>query len=207
MAQVDRLSVTMPPEIGAAVRDAATRQGTSVSSWLTEAAAQRLRNELLGAALDRWEAEDGPFSDEEAQGRRDRSRRPPTSGGGVSAVLDAGALIAVDKRDRKIGAMLRVLQRDGVPVVSSAGALAQVWRDGRRQANLARVVSGVDIDGLDEASAKKVGELLHANRSDDLVDAHVALLVHPADQVLTSDEPDIKSLLRTRRVRARIIRV
>ena len=125
----------------------------------------------------------------------------------MSAVLDAGALIAVDKRDRKIGAMLRVLQREGVPVVSSAGALAQVWRDGRRQANLARVVSGVDIDGLDEASAKKVGELLRANRSDDLVDAHVALLVQPADQVLTSDEPDIKSLLRTRRVRARIIRV
>jgi hypothetical protein len=125
----------------------------------------------------------------------------------VSAVLDAGALIAVDKRDRKIGAMLRVLQREGVPVVSSAGALAQVWRNGRRQANLARVVSGVDIDGLDGASAKKVGELLRANRSDDLVDAHVALLVQPADQVLTSDEPDIKSLLRTRRVRARIIRV
>jgi hypothetical protein len=100
-----------------------------------------------------------------------------------------------------------VLQRDGVPVVSSAGALAQVWRDGRRQANLARVVSGVDIDDLDDASAKKVGELLRANRSDDLVDAHVALLVQPADQVLTTDEPDIKSLLRTRRVRARIIRV
>ena len=65
MAHVDRLSVTMPPEIGAAVRDAATQQGTSVSSWLAAAAAQRLRNELLGAALDTWEAEDGPFSDDE----------------------------------------------------------------------------------------------------------------------------------------------
>lgn len=65
MAQVDRFSVTVPPEIGAAVRDAATRQGTSVSSWLTAAASQRLRNELLGAALDVWEAEDGPLSDEE----------------------------------------------------------------------------------------------------------------------------------------------
>jgi hypothetical protein len=32
---------------------------------LTEAAAQHLRNELLGAALDAWEAEDGPFSDSE----------------------------------------------------------------------------------------------------------------------------------------------
>ncbi len=65
MAQVDRFSVTMPPEIGAAVRDAATRQGTSVSNWLAAAASQRLRNELLGAALDIWEAEDGPFSDKE----------------------------------------------------------------------------------------------------------------------------------------------
>ena len=65
MSQVDRLSVTMPPEIGAAVRDAAARQGTSVSTWLVAAAAQRWRNDLLGEALDRWEAEDGPFSNAE----------------------------------------------------------------------------------------------------------------------------------------------
>jgi len=65
MAQVDRLSVTMAPEIGTAVREAAAREGTSVSTWLTEAAAQRLRNDLLGFALDQWEAEDGPFSDKE----------------------------------------------------------------------------------------------------------------------------------------------
>jgi len=65
MAQVDRLSVTMPPEIGAAVREAAAREGTSVSTWLAVAAAQRLRNDLLGVALDLWEAEDGPFSDAE----------------------------------------------------------------------------------------------------------------------------------------------
>jgi hypothetical protein len=63
--QVDRLSVTMPPDVGAAVREAAAREGTSVSNWLAAAAAQRLRNELLGAAMDQWEAEQGPFSDEE----------------------------------------------------------------------------------------------------------------------------------------------
>jgi hypothetical protein len=79
MAHVDRFSVTMPPEVGAAVRDAAARAGTSVSNWLTAAAAQQLRNELLGAALDRWEAEDGPFTDEElnaaANALRKRRRR------------------------------------------------------------------------------------------------------------------------------------
>ncbi len=65
MAQVDRISVTMPPDLGEGVRQAAARQGTSVSAWLTEAAADKLRNELLGAALDQWEAEDGLFTQAE----------------------------------------------------------------------------------------------------------------------------------------------
>ena len=125
----------------------------------------------------------------------------------MSTVLDAGAWVAVDKRDRTVGAMLRVLQRDGVSVLTSAGAVAQVWRDGRGQANLARVLLGVDVLPLDDVRAKKVGELLRENRTDDIVDAHVALLVQPDDHVLTSDEPDIKALLRTRRVKATIIRV
>lgn len=67
MAQVDRFSVTMPPELGEGVRQAAARQGTSVSTWLTEAAADKLRNELLGAALDQWESENGPFTQAELE--------------------------------------------------------------------------------------------------------------------------------------------
>ena len=55
----------MEPDLGAAVRNAAERAGTSVSGWLAAAAADRLRNDLLGAALDAWEDEDGPFSDDE----------------------------------------------------------------------------------------------------------------------------------------------
>lgn len=52
----------MPPEVGEAVRQAAARRGTSVSAWITEAAADRLRNDLLSAALDEWESEDGAFT-------------------------------------------------------------------------------------------------------------------------------------------------
>ncbi|MHB1781794.1 MAG: PIN domain-containing protein [Acidimicrobiales bacterium] len=125
----------------------------------------------------------------------------------MTAVLDAGALIAVDKRDRRVGAMLRLLQRDGVPVRTSAGAVAQAWRGGRRQANLARVLPGLDVAALDEIAGRRVGELLGANGTNDLVDAHVALLIEPGGSVLTSDEPDIKELLRTRRVEATILRV
>ena len=63
--QVDRLSVTMDPQLGQAVRDAAARSGISVSRWLSQAASDHLRNELLGAALEVWEAEQGPFTDDE----------------------------------------------------------------------------------------------------------------------------------------------
>jgi hypothetical protein len=125
----------------------------------------------------------------------------------VSAVLDSGALIAIDKRDRKVGAMLRVLQRAGVPLHTSAAVVAQVWRDGRRQVDLARVLPGVAVTALDEVNSKRVGELLRANGTSDVADAHVALLVHAQGRVLTSDEPDIQALLRTRRIEATVVRV
>lgn len=64
---VDRLSVTLESDLGTAVRDAASRAGTSVSAWMAEAASDRLRHELLGRALDAWQAEGGPFSPEELE--------------------------------------------------------------------------------------------------------------------------------------------
>ena len=69
----------MPPEVGEGVRQAAARQGTSVSTWLTEAAADKLRNELLGAALDHWEAQDSSFTQaelDEAAARLGLAARP-----------------------------------------------------------------------------------------------------------------------------------
>jgi hypothetical protein len=64
---------------GEGVRLAAARQGTSVSAWLTEAAADKLRNELLGAALDQWEAEDGPFTETELDEAASRLGLAPRS--------------------------------------------------------------------------------------------------------------------------------
>jgi hypothetical protein len=62
---VDRFSMTMDAALGAAVRQAAERAGTTVSAWLSQAAADRVRNELLGAALERWTEEGGPLTAEE----------------------------------------------------------------------------------------------------------------------------------------------
>jgi len=64
---VDRLSVAVPAELGSAVREAATKRGVSVSTWMSEAAEAMLRNQLLGEALDAWQAENGAFTEEELE--------------------------------------------------------------------------------------------------------------------------------------------
>lgn len=110
-------------------------------------------------------------------------------------ILDAGALIAIDRRDRQVGAMLRVAQQERLAVRSSAGVVAQVWRDGSRQTNLSRVLSGVDVAALDLPIAKRVGRLLGRVDSSDVIDGHVAQLVEPGDQLLTSDPQDMRELL------------
>ena len=122
----------------------------------------------------------------------------------MKAVLDAGALVAVDRRDRMIGAQLRVLQRQGTPIRVSSAVVGQVWRDGRKQANLARVLAGVGVEALDTDDGRRIGELLAVAASTDVVDAHVALMAAHADLILTSDPGDIHQLLQARGVSARV---
>jgi hypothetical protein len=122
----------------------------------------------------------------------------------VKAVLDAGALVAVDRRDRTIGAQLRVLHQLGTPLRASSAVVGQVWRDGRKQANLARVLAGVGIEPLNKDDGRRIGELLAKAGSSDVVDAHVALMAAPADLILTSDPGDIRKLLQVRGIPARV---
>jgi hypothetical protein len=66
------------------------------------------------------------------------------------------------------------------------------------------VLTGVHVVPLDDRAARRVGELLGANGSNDVADAHLASLVADSDVVLTSDEDDIAKLLDTLDVHARI---
>jgi hypothetical protein len=122
----------------------------------------------------------------------------------MKAVLDAGALVAVDRRDRLTGARLRVLQQHGTPVRISSAVVGQVWRDGRRQANLSRVLAGAGIEALGKDDGKRIGELLAITGSAAIVGAHVALMTAPGDLVLTSDPDDIRNLLRARQIPASV---
>lgn len=123
----------------------------------------------------------------------------------MRAILDAGAFVAVERRDRRVGAMLRVLQQRRVPLATSCAVVAQVWRDGRKQALLARVLSGVDVRSLGPGDDRRTGELLASSKSHDVVGAHLVLGVEDGDCVLTSDPDDMASLLRARGVDAALV--
>lgn len=43
----------------------------------------------------------------------------------MTVVLGAGALIAIDRRDRAVGAILRLVQRLAAPLVTSGAVVAQ----------------------------------------------------------------------------------
>jgi len=125
----------------------------------------------------------------------------------MALVLDAGGLIAVDRLDRAVGAMLRVAQQEKLPVRTSAAVVAQVWRNGSLQANLARVLTGVDAATLDGATGRAVGEILALSRTADVVDGHLGLVVQSGDTVITSDAKHIKKILAARGTGARLRRV
>lgn len=62
---IDRLSITMDSALGYATREAAKRANLSVSAWLAEAAADRLRQEALEDALEQWHSDDGALTPSE----------------------------------------------------------------------------------------------------------------------------------------------
>ncbi len=63
--KVDKLSVSFAPELGDAVRDAARHSDSSVSAWLADAAAAKLRSQALAEYLTGWEAQHGSLDAEE----------------------------------------------------------------------------------------------------------------------------------------------
>jgi len=68
---VEKMSVSFDLELGEAIRSSAGNAHQSVSSWLAEAARDRLRLEALGEAVTYWQEQFGALSEEEVA-RADR---------------------------------------------------------------------------------------------------------------------------------------
>lgn len=111
-------------------------------------------------------------------------------------VLDAGAFIAVDRDDRAMLARLRLAQQGGLELRSTAVVISQVWRDPTgRQANLARLLSAVDVQAVDQRLGRAAGVLLGRAGTQDAVDASVVAISRTGDRILTSDAGDIAPLV------------
>jgi hypothetical protein len=112
----------------------------------------------------------------------------------IALVLDAGALIAVDRGDRDMQRKIQEALRTGTPVRTNANAVAQVWRNGAKQSRLARLLHDVKIEPITREDGYRAGELLAATRTKDVVDATVALLAKAKDLLYTSDPGDLRKL-------------
>ncbi len=111
--------------------------------------------------------------------------------------LDAGALIAIERGDPRMQALLDEAYAAGLPIDVPAGALAQAWRAGPRQARLARALHlpNVTVPALDEPQAKAAGVLCGQRGTHDLIDASVVLNARRRNQtVITSDPSDLGRL-------------
>lgn len=122
-------------------------------------------------------------------------------------ILDAGALIAFEKGDATVRSRLSAARRLGFDVATTSPVIGQVWRDGRRQALLARLVSATFVSAPDAVAARRAGELLARSKTDDVVDALVAALARDGDTILTSDSGEIRALLVAAGTRATIVAV
>lgn len=103
-------------------------------------------------------------------------------------VLDAGALIAIDRADRRVVRLLELAGEVHVP----AAVVAQAWRNPARQVRLVRVLGAdaVTIAPLDGTEARAVGQLCSATGTADVVDASVVLLARRVRGVTVTSDPD-----------------
>ena len=114
-----------------------------------------------------------------------------------AVVLDAGALIAIDRGERATVARLYAARQAGLDLRSNAMVVALAWRDpGGRQAALARLLAAVDVRSVTERDGRAAGQLLARAVGSDAIDATVALLAEPGDRILTSDPGDFARLTR-----------
>lgn len=118
--------------------------------------------------------------------------------GGLSGItFDAGGLIALDRDDRRVLALLARNSELGMRVTIPATALAQAMRNPARQARLSRLIRqpNTDLVALDGPDATATGLILAASRTSDITDAHVVMCARRAVQVIiTSDADDLRRI-------------
>lgn len=111
--------------------------------------------------------------------------------------FDTGALIAIERRSRRMQALLDEIDRREWEIAVPAGAVAQAWRGGPRQARIAAVLSDerTEVVPLDDPVARAVGLLCGRSGHPDVVDVSVAICARQRNlHVVTSDPEDLRAV-------------
>jgi predicted nucleic acid-binding protein len=111
--------------------------------------------------------------------------------------FDTGALIAIERRSRRMQALLEEIDRREWGIAVPAGAVAQAWRGGPRQARIAALLSDerTEVVALDDLVARAVGLLCGKSGHADVVDVSVALCARQRNlHVVTSDPEDLRAV-------------
>ena len=111
--------------------------------------------------------------------------------------FDAGGLVALDRNDRRVIALLARAAELGAQVTVPATALAQAIRRPAQQARLSRLLRQPKtvLVALDGPDATQVGILLAASRTKDIADAHVVICARRhGEPIVTSDPDDLQRL-------------
>ena len=108
-------------------------------------------------------------------------------------ILDTGFLVAVDRGDLRAKTFLERAEQERRTLHTTEPVIAQAWREGARQAILARFLHGVTTHPL--SNGRLVGELLAKAQTSDVVDAHLALSAHQHGLDIVTGDPDDLRLL------------
>jgi len=116
----------------------------------------------------------------------------------TALVLDAGALIAIERNDRSTVALLKVAKLNSLPLVSHGGVVAEVWRGGTgNQVPVARLLAAVKVAPLDDDVGRAAGVLIKDAGGGSAIDAAVVAIAREGDQIVTGDPVDIAVLVNT----------
>ncbi len=112
-------------------------------------------------------------------------------------VLDAGALIAFERADPRMRALLREAARAKAKLVVPSGVVAQVFRNRARQVPLCALLDteSTTVPVLDRTLAEAAGSLCGRVGTRDVVDASVVLVAKRERAIIiTSDVDDLRAL-------------
>ena len=113
----------------------------------------------------------------------------------TGVTYDSGALIAAERSERRIWARHRALLLRRIVPTIPAPVIAQCWRGTARQAQLARLLAGCEIESLDDTKARATGILAGRARTADIVDATVVEgALRRGDLIISSDEDDLAAI-------------